>query len=69
MTCVANVAVCAFATAFRFEGTKLYRRDIPLKDIGLHPSCRLQRARYAARATRLNAQGRGDQAAFYLRRM
>ena len=56
------------STAFQFEGSELYRRDLPLKDMGLHPSSRAQRARYAAQATRLNAQGRGDQAAFYLRR-
>ena len=55
------------STAFQFEGSELYRKDIPLKDAALHPDSRVQRAKYALRATRLNAQRRGDQAAFYLR--
>ena len=55
------------STMFQFEGSELYRRDIPLKDMALHPSPRLQRMRYKLRASRLNAERRGDQAAFYLR--
>lgn len=57
------------STLFQFAGSELYRRDIPLKDAALHPLSRLQRMKYAARARRLNAQKRGDQAAFYLRAM
>jgi SAM-dependent methyltransferase len=57
------------STAFQFEGSELYRRDIPLKDMGLHPPSRTQHLKYAGRAKRLNAQQRGDQAAFYLRHM
>lgn len=56
------------STAFQFEGSELYRRDIPLKDISLHRFSRGQRRQYAAGAKRLNAQQRGDQAAFYLRK-
>lgn len=57
------------STVFQFEGSELYRRDIPLKDAALHPPTRLQRIKYAVRARLLNTQQRGDQAAFYLRPM
>jgi SAM-dependent methyltransferase len=54
---------------FQFEGSELYRRDIPLKDAALYPLTRLQRMKYATHARWLNARKRGDQAAFYLRHM
>ena len=54
---------------FQFEGSELYRRDIPLKDAARHPLSRLQRMKYGARARLLNVRKRGDQAAFYLRHM
>lgn len=56
------------STRFQFEGSELYRRDIPLKDFHLHRTSRLRALTYDARASRLNASGRGDQAAFYLRK-
>lgn len=53
------------STAFQFEASELYRRDVPLVDqAGKTPPD--QRREYALRAAALNASGRGDQAAFYL---
>lgn len=52
---------------FQFEGSELYRRDRPLSELGPASFTKAQRREFAARATRLNADGRGDQAAFYLR--
>lgn len=60
------------STSFQFWGSELYRRGVSLEaargttffeifSIG-------QLCGYARRARRLNAQGRGDQAAFYLRK-
>ncbi len=56
------------STRFQFEGSELYRRDIPLREMAEHPISPLQRLRYSARARRLNARQQGDQAAFYLRK-
>ena len=55
------------STAFQFEGSELYRRDIPLSEYSRGRFTRSQRRDFAARAAALNAEGRGDQAAFYLR--
>ena len=56
------------STGFQFEGSELYRRDATLREIGGPAFSRWQRWAFALRARRLNAQGRGDQAAFYLRK-
>jgi SAM-dependent methyltransferase len=57
-------------------GSELYRRDIALRSVPLsvygNPLRRLlspEFRRYRATARRLNRQGQGDQAAFYLRRV
>jgi 2-polyprenyl-3-methyl-5-hydroxy-6-metoxy-1,4-benzoquinol methylase len=64
------------STAFQFSGSELYRRDIPLQ--GSTPAAARARARaftpeemaaFQQRARELNTQGRGDQAAFYLRKV
>jgi SAM-dependent methyltransferase len=63
------------STAFQFWGSEQYRRDIPLLDprsYQVDPASsvftRAQIADFEARARRLNEEGRGDQACFYLRR-
>lgn len=58
--------------AFQFWGSELYVRDIPLK--GVHPGNlgrffrRDELKEFRVRAARLNGEGRGDQAAFVLRK-
>jgi SAM-dependent methyltransferase len=61
-------AVVHDSTMFQFEGSELYRRDRPLTELSTSSYSRSQRRTFAARAAALNAEGRGDQAAFYLRR-
>lgn len=56
------------STGFQFEGSELYRRDATLRELDGPAFSRWQRWMFALRARRLNAQGRGDQAAFYLRK-
>ncbi|HEX6924114.1 MAG TPA: class I SAM-dependent methyltransferase [Longimicrobiaceae bacterium] len=63
------------STAFQFWGSEQYRRDIPLRDPRSHavnPRASLftreQIREFERRAGDLNAEGRGDQAAFYLRK-
>lgn len=60
---------------FQFWGSELYRRDIPLLDERspwVDPGSSLftaeQMARWTAEAEELNRTGRGDMAAFYLRK-
>ncbi|MBA3672023.1 MAG: class I SAM-dependent methyltransferase, partial [Gemmatimonadaceae bacterium] len=56
------------STAFAMEGSELYRRDRPLTGLpsaGFSPE---QRRAFGRQARELNASGRGDQAAFYLRK-
>lgn len=58
--------------AFQFWGSELYVRDIPLK--GVHPGNlgrffrRDELKEFRVWAARLNGEGRGDQAAFVLRK-
>lgn len=57
------------ATPFQFVGSELYRRDMALAEAG--PQARFtpqEMAAFRAETTHANAAGRGDQAAFYLRR-
>ena len=61
------VAVDHDSTAFQFEVSELYRRDRPMSELARSGFSRRQRRGFAARAAALNAAGRGDQAAFYLR--
>lgn len=56
------------STAFQFEGSELYRRDRPLTELRRSVGGMWRRIRYARQARRLNAEGRGDQAAFYLQK-
>lgn len=60
-------AVVYDSTSFQFEGSELYRRDRPLSELSRSTYTRSERRAFAARAAALNAEGRGDQAAFYLR--
>jgi SAM-dependent methyltransferase len=60
-------AVVHDSTMFQFEGSELYRRDRPLTELSPSSYTRRQRRAFAERAAALNAEGRGDQAAFYLR--
>ena len=56
------------STEFQFMGSELYARDVPLSALASSfspPEIR----RFRTEARRLNAQGRGDQAAIYLRRI
>lgn len=55
------------STAFQFFGSESYRRNIPLRDMPATHS-RAERREYQRAAERLNAEGRGDQAAFYFRK-
>lgn len=61
-------AVIHDSTMFQFEGSELYRRDHPLTELVPATYSRAERRAFAKRAAALNARGRGDQAAFYLRR-
>jgi SAM-dependent methyltransferase len=61
-------AVVHDSTALQFEGSELYRRDRPLSELTRGTYSRAQHRDFSERARQLNAQGRGDQAAFYLRR-
>jgi hypothetical protein len=61
--------------SFQFVGSELYRRDIPLHttaptDVAARAATftREELAAFEERARDLNAQGRGDQAAFYLKK-
>ncbi|HYW07346.1 MAG TPA: hypothetical protein VE913_10340, partial [Longimicrobium sp.] len=55
------------STAFQFEASELYLRDVPLNDqAGKTPPA--EHRAYARRARELNRTGRGDQAAIYLER-
>ncbi len=56
------------STDFQFEGSELYRRGLTLKAINGPTFSRGARWQFYWRANRLNAQHRGDQAAFYLRK-
>jgi SAM-dependent methyltransferase len=51
---------------FQFVGSELYRRDIPYVE-GNGSFSRAEIRRYRRRARELNAEGRGDQASFFLR--
>jgi SAM-dependent methyltransferase len=55
------------STEFQFTGSELYRRDRPLTELATAYSSAELRA-FRRRADALNAEHRGDQAAFYLRR-
>jgi len=64
------------STWLQFYGSEQYLRDIPLSDRGsgtggsVHSVFTDEEMReFAAQATRLNREGRGDQAAFYLERL
>jgi SAM-dependent methyltransferase len=61
-------AVVFDSDTFQFVGSELYRRDRPLSALATAGGGWWRNAVYAWRARRLNAAGRGDQAAFYLRR-
>jgi SAM-dependent methyltransferase len=63
------------ATAFQFWGSEQYRRGIPLRDdrsYGVNPHASVFTAadirRFEREADRLNRDGEGDQACFYLHR-
>jgi SAM-dependent methyltransferase len=55
------------STELQFTGSELYARDRPLSQLNGAFSDRELRT-YRAEAARLNAAGRGDQAAFYFRK-
>jgi SAM-dependent methyltransferase len=55
------------STEFQFIGSELYRRDRTLAELGTAFSRRVRR-RYRRLAAQLNAEQRGDQAAFYFRK-
>ena len=55
------------STEFQFLGSELYRKDCTLDELGTAFSKR-ERRRYRRLAQRLNAEQRGDQAAFYFRK-
>lgn len=64
------------STAFQFWGSEQYRRDIPLRDersYAMNPAAsvfgKAEIDRFEAQARRLNREGRGDQACFYLRKI
>lgn len=61
-------AVVHDSTEFQFEGSEWYRRGRPLTELSPAAFSPEQRRAFADRAAALNAEGRGDQAAFYLRR-
>lgn len=63
------------STAFQFVGSELYRRNIPLRtqvpaDVQARAAAfsRQEILAFERRARGLNAEGRGDQAAFYLKK-
>ena len=53
--------------AFQFTGSKLYQRDIPLKDAATVCFSSEERRSFRQRAEALNRKRLGDQAAFYLK--
>jgi SAM-dependent methyltransferase len=55
------------STEFQFTGSESYRRDIALTEAGSRFS-RIELRAFRRRARRLNADGRGDQAAFFFRK-
>lgn len=55
------------STEFQFTGSELYRRDVPLTQLPTAYSPG-QLRHFRREARRLNRLGRGDQAAFYLRK-
>lgn len=55
------------STAFQFIGSELYARDLALSELPAAYS-RAEIRRFTRRAYRLNAAGRGDQAAFVFRK-
>lgn len=55
------------STEFQFMGSELYRQDRTLAELGA-AFPRRERRRYRRMAARLNAEQRGDQAAFYFRK-
>lgn len=55
------------STAFQFTGSELYKRGIPLVEMD-GQFTRRELRRYGRLAQRLNAEGRGDQAAFIFRK-
>lgn len=67
-------AVADDATAFQFWGSEQYRRGIPLRDPRSHAAApgglfaAAELAAWERETAALNAAGRGDQAAFFLRR-
>ena len=60
-------AVVYDSTEFQFMGSELYCHDQPLAALPSSYSS-AQRRNFRVRARELNAEGRGDQAAFYLRK-
>jgi SAM-dependent methyltransferase len=56
------------STEFQFVGSELYRRNISLTDSATHPRLfsKTVENQFKAEAKKLNAQGKGDSAAFYL---
>lgn len=63
------------STAFQFWGSEQYRRDIPIRDAHSYaenphasPFSRAQMREFREQTARLNEQGQGDAACFYLRR-
>jgi len=56
------------STAFQFGGSELYVRGIKVRDDWPRHFTRAQLKEFTRRARHLNAQGTGDQAAFYFRR-
>jgi SAM-dependent methyltransferase len=60
-------AVVHDSTELQFIGSELYRTNRPLSALDSTYS-RAERRKFRARARQLNAEGRGDQAAFYFRR-
>jgi 2-polyprenyl-3-methyl-5-hydroxy-6-metoxy-1,4-benzoquinol methylase len=55
------------STAFSLLGSELYRRDLPLGEMA-NAFSGAERREYRRTAKRLNAERRGDQAAFYFRK-
>lgn len=65
---LALAAVEHDSTELQFVGSELYRRDVPLAE-GEAAFSRGEVRRFRRRAEELNRAGRGDSAAFYLRRV
>lgn len=53
---------------FQFSGSELYSKDIPLSDAAAHPHASSSLSAWKKEVRDLNAQNRGDQAAFILRK-